>query len=158
MPDLAKMTAAPAPLKFVDGSTYQMSPLTDKDIAELDEWVRARHIQIAVESTKDMADEDKAELRQVALLQAGELSWMSGTGARLMATVDGMTRLVWQSCKKNHPELTEAALREKIFDPRNVDEANKMFEHLNLPAESGDKKRLGKRVKPRRKRKGRRRN
>lgn len=140
MPNTAKITGASHDITFADGTTYRMAPLTDRDISELDNWVRSRHIQIAIDAGKDLSDEDRMELKEVAMMQAATLSWMSGMGARLMATVDGMARLCWQGIKTNHPLVSLEDLRAKMFDPVNVDEANRVFEKLNLPDSSDDSK------------------
>ncbi len=127
-----RATAASAPLTFADGTEYQMSPLTDKDIAELDEWVQARSIRIARMSLSAEADAmERRETMSLAMSEASRLTWMAGEGAAVMATLPGMTRLVWQSVKKSHPDVTERMLAEKLFSPENLNAAIDTYEHLN---------------------------
>jgi hypothetical protein len=112
-----------------------MAPLTDADIAELDHWLQARIIRLARDSLPtDATEEDKRLTLEVALNQAAGMTWFSPTGARLMATVDGMARLTWQGIKTHHPDVTPDQIRALLLDPANIDEARVAFEQLNLPS------------------------
>ena len=131
--DQRETTAAAVPLTFADGTTYTMSPLTDRDIVELDEWVKHEYIRI-VRSTlpQDVPQAERDRQMSLAYRQAMALTWLNGDGARLIATVSGMSRLVWQAIKKRHPDVTEDDLRRHMFDPRNIDAARERFEYQNL--------------------------
>jgi hypothetical protein len=132
-----------------------MAPVTDKDISELDEWVQARYIRIARDSLpSDASPEEREETIRIAMLQAQSLTWLSGHGAKMIATVAGMTRLVWQSIRREHPDVTEEDLREHMFSPENIEAANIAFKKLNSPSKKGPKaKRNTKRAKARKKKK-----
>lgn len=147
-------TAASAPLTFADGTTYQMSPLSDKDIAELDAWVQSRIICMARESLpKDATQSERDETLRIAMQTASSVTWMSGQGAKLLATVQGWTRLVWQTIKRNHPDVTEEELSAHMFSPENVREVNRVFTEQNVVKDPAKKKtRKGRK----RKKKGRR--
>lgn len=151
-------TAASAPLTFADGTTYQMSPLSDKDIAELDAWVQSRIICMARESLPEGATQsERDETLRVAMQTASSITWMSGQGAKLLATVPGWTRLVWQTIKRNHPDVTEEELSEHMFSPENIREVNRVFTEQNVvkdPAKKNSPKKTRKGRK--RKKKGRR--
>lgn len=157
-----RITGAAAPITFHDGTTYQMSPLSDRDIQEMDLWAQARYIQVSRAGIPDsVSKEDRdAEMRSIRREAMG-ITWLSGLGASLVATVDGMCRLLWQSIKANHPDVLENDLRAKFFDPdvaaQNVDEIREMFERLNR-VPGGDQKnppsRRHKDRKKRRRRKG----
>jgi len=136
----AKATAAASPLVFADGTTFQMSPLTDRDIAELDLWVQARIVQIARASLNGEPAEIREETLRLAMQTAAGASWMTGMGARIMATVPGMTRLVWQSIKRSHPEITEEEVGQHLFSPENIEHARETFDKLNLEGKKGVKK------------------
>ena len=85
--------------------------LVEDTIETLDNWVRKRHIQLARAS---LTDEDgnisvnesvyKIEMT-MAQHQASTMTWVSSTGAKLLATVEGMSMLAWLSLRSNHPEL-----------------------------------------------------
>lgn len=133
----SRLTAASAPLRL--GKTdYQMSRLTDRDISELDEWVQARFVENARASLKGEKDEAlRQETLSIALKQALTITWMSGIGAKMMATPIGMARLVWQCIHKAHPKVTLEQLTEDMFSPENVERARATFAHLNLGKEKG---------------------
>jgi hypothetical protein len=115
----------------------RLSPLDDRDLSELDLWLQARFINMAREAAKGLPqDQREAEVTQ-AQITASSLTWMSGQGAKLMATVDGMARIVWQGAKHNHPDLSYEECRAKMFDPTNVEAANDLFAKLNVVG--GDK-------------------
>lgn len=150
--DRQAATAASAPLTFVDGTVYQMSPLSDKDIAELDAWVQSRIICMARESLPvDATKIERDETLSIAIRIASSTTWMSGQGAKLLATVPGWTRLVWQTIKRNHPNVTEEELSEHMFSPENVREVNRVFTEQNVV------KNLAKKNSPKKTRKGRKR-
>ncbi len=116
---MSTITAAAVPLTFLDGSTYQTSPLTDRDIDELDEYVRSQVLENAKKSAEtDGTSPEMAKLLiSTALEKSVTVTWMSGIGAAMMATPAGMTRLVWQSLKKCHPGLTLEEVWKKLLDP-----------------------------------------
>lgn len=131
MSNHATITAAPYPITL-GGTTYRMKPLTDADIAELDQWLRARIIRTARESLPDDASEaDRRLTMESAVAFATTVTWMSGHGAKLMATLEGMAQLVWQGCHHLQPAVTPEEIRAKLLDPRNLEEARLAFDTLN---------------------------
>jgi hypothetical protein len=124
------MIGAPALLKLKvvgeDGEIkeieYRFSPFGDDDISELDDWVRKEHISTIIKSCpEDASEEDKTILFGVAAKQASGLQAFSGQGAKILATVTGMTRLVWQGIYRNHEGLTVEALRKVMVHTDNVE-------------------------------------
>jgi hypothetical protein len=137
---MASMTAAPAPLEFADGTKYRISPLTDKDIEELDMWVQSRVIENARNSiTPNMSVAERAETLEIAMKLSLSVSFTSDIGAKMIATVPGMTRLVWQSIRKNHPEVTESELRKHMLNEDNIREANIKFSKVNNSPRKGQR-------------------
>jgi hypothetical protein len=131
-----------------------MQQLKDTDIAELDEWVQARHIHIARKSLDaNCSQAERDETLRLAMLQAQDMTWMSGRGAKMIATPAGMARLVWQCVHRNHPGVTEEEIAGHMFDPNNIDSAvnvdaaNDAFKKLNV------RKKTPKKTKKQRKRK-----
>lgn len=134
--DRRRATAASDPLVLGDRE-FQMSPLTDKDIAELDSWIQSRCIEIARNSLPpDASQELRNETIQSAIEVAMSMTWLSGRGAKILATVQGMTRLVWVSIRKNHPDVTPAQLQAYMLDPENIQKANLAFSRLNSAGKS----------------------
>jgi len=125
------MTAASMPITL-GGKELAFSPLTDKDIAELDNWVRTEYIKMARDSL-DTVDEPalRAETIKSAMDTAAGLTWMSGQGAQMMQTVNGMSRLCFQSVRRGDPTVTHEWLREQLLDHRNVAEVRRAFEMAN---------------------------
>ena len=129
-----RMNAAPVLLKFSDGTEYRMSPLTDRDISELDEWVRLTYINLALKSLPpEVSEEQREAVRFRAVGEAMAVTWTSATGAALMATVDGMTRLVWQGVRVNHPAVTLEDLRKHLFSRDNLAMVRSQFRRANVP-------------------------
>ena len=126
------ITAAPTPL-VLGGTQYLMSPLTDRDIAQLDEWIRTRLLQTVRQSLKDqdVDDDDYEREMRIAQKSALSLTWLSGEGAKILGTVDGMSRLVLQSVGRNHPELDLESIRKMLLDPSNMNEVNDAFRRVN---------------------------
>jgi hypothetical protein len=110
-----------------------MSPLTDKDIAELDNWLQSRVVEIAVRAIPQNAPAAlREELLTIALKHATSMSWMTGEGAKQMGTIDGVSRVLWQSLKKEHPDITHDAVRSMMLDPRTIQYALVKFKDLNF--------------------------
>lgn len=155
--DRARLTAAATPIRLGDVE-YRMSPLTDRDISELDEWVRHRYIQLAVDSLpKDTPPEEVTQVRLQATQAALNLTWMSGQGAKILATVDGMTRLLWQSLRREHPDVEYEDLRGQLFSSERLKMVRHSFVQLNQSARSNGRPDKGgrKRRQRRRRRSGR---
>ena len=156
--DHAKLTAAASKIDFADGTSYLMSPLTDRDISELDEWLQVRYIQLAVSSLGPKATlEERNEVRLQAAEAASSLTWLSGRGASVMASIDGVTRMLWQSIKREHPTVTEQELRKHMYAPENIAAVRDRFERLNIDAQhvkkgSQEKKNKGRKTKNRKSR------
>jgi hypothetical protein len=146
----AQATAAPAPITLGD-KTFRMSPLSDVDIGELDQWLQARIVRIARNSLPEDADPAlRAETIGAALDKAATMTWMSPKGAEMMATLDGMAQLIWQGCHRNHPGLTPEDVRAVLLNPTDIELARATFERLNIQEDSSeDKARKKKRRKQR---------
>lgn len=132
-PDLSRLVAAPVEVDL-GLIKIRMSPLNDEDMAELDEWVRARYIANArrsVEEEHAVGSDVWRAVVKLAMDEAMGITWSSATGAKLMATTDGMARLAYQGAKRNHPELDFALLRKAMFDPRNVFALQEKFAKAN---------------------------
>ncbi len=133
---LKHLTATPVEF-IIDDVTYKMSPLTDRDIAELDEWVQSRFIRAARESLDETTPADIWErTMRLAMREALTLSWMRPPASAIFQSIDGLARLAWQSMKRNHPDLSVQNIRHLLFDPQNIDKVQEAFQRAN---DVGDK-------------------
>jgi hypothetical protein len=134
-------TAASAPVT-IGGREFQASPLTDRDSAELDNWVQTRVIKTARDSLdEDTSEQERQETMDSANRIAQSMTWLWGDGAAILATPDGMARLAWQMCKDNHPGLAFEEIRAAILQPTAVDDIAGVFDFLHpaLTAKKNDK-------------------
>jgi hypothetical protein len=129
---MARMTAASIPITFKDGTTYQFSPLTDKSIDEIDEWIQAKVIETARNSLKpDTPQAEREETLRIAMQESQKVSFLNDDGLTLLATIPGMTYLCWISLRKEHPEVKLSDLRDILSDPENLTILNEKFHKVN---------------------------
>jgi hypothetical protein len=125
---MSDITGAGTPIKLGD-VTYLVSPLSDKDLIELDEFVRFVHVNAAVDSAP-ASMKDRA--LEIAIQQASALSFMSPGGAAIIKNHNGISRILWHGIRHNHPEVTHEQIRELIIKHEVVAEANRVFKKLNV--------------------------
>lgn len=140
---MSNIAGASTPLKFADGLEIALAPLNDKDMVELDQWIRSFFLEITLKDLEKLPDRVQDRYIAQAQKQALGLTFMSGDGAKLMATVDGMTRLIWQMAKKENPKLTLPELRQRMLNPENIEAANRAFS-LTHPSSGDNEKNSGK--------------
>jgi hypothetical protein len=130
MTPLNQATAAPIPV-LLNGEEYRLSPLTGRDIAELDNWVKSDMIRAARESLPPDASElDRETTLQVAIRASMQVSFFKGFTGR---TTDfaRCTRLLWQLLRRCHPDLTLARVQDiAISDAQGVATAMETFAGL----------------------------
>lgn len=125
--------ASPLYLRDEQGRDIEIlvTRLTDVDISELDEWVQSRFVKLARASLGDDATQkERDETLRLAMHEAAGLTWMSGQGAKMMASVDGMARLVWQAARSRQPEIAFERIRALMFNPANVQEAARKLNEM----------------------------
>lgn len=124
-------TAAPATV-LLDGKEFRLHPLTDRDIDELNVWLRASHLRMVRTSLDDeMTDAEKNRIELVTQRICMGINWMSGQGAAMMASPVGMARILWQSTRRDHPDMSADDFTSLMFNPANIDEVNAAFDLLN---------------------------
>jgi hypothetical protein len=128
---MASVQAGKFPLKL-DGVEYLMTPLDDKDIDELDNWLRSTTIQVAMEACKDFPESERRLVVSEAIKQARGMSFMSADGQKAMASVAGISRLAWQSLKKTHPELTPEIIQKKLMTEQSRTDFILLWQELNV--------------------------
>lgn len=132
----AVMTQASRPIDFKRaGLRLMMSPLTDRDIAELDHWVQANYLQTARRGL--LTREDEVRLYPACVSRAAMMTWYGGDGLATITSVDGLAQLLYIGCRRNHPELTHETVRKLIttgngeIDEAQISEFNRVFNELN---------------------------
>ncbi len=138
MTDTATATAAPLPITL-GGQTYRMSPLSDRDIGEMDLWVSTRYLRRARASIDpNDSDENKRRAEEVAQRTAATMTFMSGLGLSMLNNVDGMAQLLWVSIRKNHPKAESADIRQALVEhPEDIEAAMADWRRLNPGRKSG---------------------
>lgn len=133
----SRITAAATPIRLEipgdDDRTLelQMSPLTDRDTDELDNWVQYKIVELARQSVANASPAEREQTIQVALQQAQTMSWTNGSGTAALATASGKARLLWQSVRKQHPAVTEEQLRPYFRYQPNIDRLLECWKQLN---------------------------
>lgn len=133
----SNVTASPAPFKTLDGKEFLISPLDDRDLGEVDIWLRSNHLaKILKAIPQGLPKQQEESLHRMAVREAAEMCWMTREGMTALATVEGMTRLMWIGARKNHPELTHEAMQASIMHDgnkdsvaQNINEANTALAH-----------------------------
>jgi hypothetical protein len=106
---LANLAAAPAEIK-VGGNTYRMSPLTIADRAEYERWAQHRLATLARDYVRT-----PSELAS-ALEFALSIAFDSVHCYRLMDSLEGSRRLIWQSIRRNHPTVQPEAFYAELSE------------------------------------------
>lgn len=102
---MGNMAMASIPVKFGDAE-YSMSPLTDRDRAELDNWVRSEYLATAKIAAGEPDGEHYDAVMRIALQEAPSMTWIRHPGSKIVATTRGIARLAWQGIKHNHPKVS----------------------------------------------------
>lgn len=134
------------------GKTYEVSPLNDNAQESLDLWLREEYYQRAAGIVSKFTDKGLQEIAlSVAYKEALALTWMSGVGANMISTVNGLARVLWEGIRINHPTVTYEEIREHMKNPDTIRNANRIFGTLNtrkVASKDGDpKKSMAKRKK-----------
>lgn len=126
------LTGGSVPIRL-NGTVYQVAPLNDKDVSELDSYVRFIHMETAKEAARGADQGMQQMILSAAIGQASSLSFMSPQGAAIIKSIDGVARILWHGIKHNHPEVTHDFVRQQMFvSKENLAEANRVFEELNV--------------------------
>lgn len=117
------VTAAPFPIKL-GKFTYEMSPLSDSDTEAINNWLRASYIQMARDSlTPKSTEAEREETLRIAMTTARKLSFMEGDGAEIISSLEGVTRVLWQSIRRKHPEVSWELFRQQVWELKDLSEA-----------------------------------
>lgn len=125
--------------------------LEDVKYDEIDAWLQSEYmaaVRRTMRSDPDMTEQEKLVETKLAQDTAASLSFLTGEGARHMATPKGLAKLIYEHCEKMPITLDE--LRLLLFDADNAEAVNKALIAVDLgdntgleeDAESQPKKRL----------------
>ena len=118
MTTLSEATAAPVPVT-IDGETYLISPRTNEDYGTLENWIKAKLVQIARESIDENTSPEMQELTiDRALIKAATTDWYSKDGLAIVNSGAGLEFRMWLGMRHNHPKLTLATVRGLLKDHR----------------------------------------
>ena len=107
-----------------------MSPLTDKELTQLDDWVREQYVSNALKAIPiDIAEATRQRMELHIIDKAARLSCMTGEGASLIATPRGMAKLVHVSLHSD--DITIEELTREMYDPNNIRVVNRKFTEIN---------------------------
>jgi len=116
---------------------YQTRPLSDADMDEINAWIRSTYMERMEQSVANLTNEvmikaaAEAALRVVATLDMMD----GGQGSRMIACIDGLSRVLWQSMRDDHPELTHAELKRLLLvDPENASRGADHWQSVNMGA------------------------
>lgn len=127
------MLAVPTELPL-DGKTFMISPLSDRDSEELNEWVRAVYIRQARQSlTEEERDtpEGREFVRQ-AQNEALGLTWHRNPGSRLVfVSKMGIARLLLPGVRRNDRSVTVDDIVACIGTAEAVNIAEETFTRIN---------------------------
>lgn len=116
-----------------DNIEYKIRRINDKDIALLNEWVRGRIVSIARSSLEGVEDEfTRQETLSAAITKAMSTSWMYGDGAKMMASPEGLARIIWQAMQGVDDRLSYEDMRGLMLIPEHVNEVTRSL-HIIKP-------------------------
>jgi len=139
MPTDTQLTGGTCPL-MISGQEFRARPFTDRDYAELDEYVQNQIIQTARRACKGLSLEERKEVTSAAISASIGVRWNGEEGGRIFfRTPSGQAYLVWSMIKANNritfEEFQKLFLTVEYYD-ENSEEAFRVFDKLNfLPEE-----------------------
>jgi len=131
--DTARATAAPDEVTL-GGRAYRLSPLTDVDVGELDNWVRASAIRTARAAARGLPEPEAQAVMRRAFASAATQTWFGVLGRE--CSIDMLARLFWQLVKRHHPDASLEAVRQAIA--ANPDELADALDAFDLLHPTGD--------------------
>lgn len=132
-----RLTGAVVPVMLTqaDGSEFELrtKALSDRDLDEVDAWLRQEYMRRVEDSIKVCSAQTKNAMLSQACGLVASINFMDGSiGSRMIASVNGLARLVWQAARAEHPELTYANVKHLLVNEENRKQARKTWEDTNL--------------------------
>lgn len=127
--------ATPLTLEGDDGETIELStrPLTDRDMDELDAWLRREYVARLEAATEGASESMRRDVMIHVASTVPSVHFMdAGIGSRMIASPVGLARLIWQSCRRDQPDLKFARLKSMLIRVDNRKKARRHWEDQNI--------------------------
>lgn len=142
-----RLTRSRVPIEFRDAKgkkkVLQTRALSDDDMIEIDDWLRREYMRRVEASISDLTNETLRErMVATAVRNVATLGMLDGRdGSAMVATVDGLSRILWQSMREDHEELTHQGLKRLLMaDPANMTTGQEHWTEINIGKTGGGKK------------------
>ena len=97
--------ASSAPV-MIGETEYRISPLTDRDIGEINNYLRSQAIRAARQSINVAEEPAMAELTlRIAMQEANKIDWTKDPS--LITGQDCIIYVFWLGMRREHPDLTQ---------------------------------------------------
>lgn len=139
MTTTAQATAAAHTVKIGD-QTFRMTPLQDRDYGEFEAWVQDKYISLFKRNLDGLSDDERQRQLDRAFDRAAEIGIHSDEAMNAMCTIDGVSKLIWMSIRREHPDVTEEEIVTLITSPANIRQALDEIDNVNHMKGGGHKK------------------
>lgn len=110
---MSNPSASPAPVT-INGKTYRMSPLTDRDIGEINNYIRSKYIKVARDSIEENTPPHLIDATiRTAMQEAQKLDWMRDP--KLLNAPDVLIYMFWLSLK-TETGVTQDEFAKDVFE------------------------------------------
>lgn len=118
--------AAASPFEFVLGrKTFLLSPLTDRDLGTLEQWVQDRHMELVKRNCESMTVADRHYHIDRAFEVAGNITLGSPSSKNTLSTPEGSVTMLWLSLLHKHPEMKKEDVSALCENVKELEEACK---------------------------------
>lgn len=132
--DESKLTAAPVEIT-IGGKKYMMRPMSDVMHSELNNYVRKRHVQLAVDAVKEtMSPEFCAMVASQAAAEAHSFEWNSPPAINMFRDVDMVAYFVWVCCREHTKKISVDSITKDLLVgnvKENRNEVLRQYKQLN---------------------------
>lgn len=118
------VTNAPVPLTIQE-KEYLCAALSDKQLQELTNWIKAKYVEGVVETSAYLASGLAGEMRNAAYKIAGTLTLDSEEGRSIFSTVKGAARVLYLMQLKATKDTYEHCL--ELVEATDEDEAVSIY-------------------------------
>ena len=128
---MSNITAAPAPFKLGD-QDFLMSPLTDRDIQEVNNFIKQDILTAAREGCKNETNIIIVQaMMKAAMEQASKVDWIMDS--TLLQTIDRLTYLIWIGTRNNNPKMTRVSFAKLFMEDweKNIDICMEALQNVN---------------------------
>jgi len=108
-----------------------ISPFTDEDYGEFERWVQDSYFEIAARNVDRVPKLMQREFMHDVWQTVCNITITDPRALRLMATLDGASRVLWISIRRRHPAVQLHEVRDAITDDKLRRMAMAKFDSLN---------------------------